>query len=312
MFKHDCHPFIQLLSPAAREELDFLVDASKEVDTEQTVSLIAELGKKGERWSQDIIELGMELMEKGLTAPQAEQVTRAFVAFQHPDKVEGKDYRIPAAARFKEWRSFLAPICNFLAVSIIRLAVRVHLLHDATTKDGISVFQTAARVELKDPDSGSIQVVEFPVKFDLLPTGDAVTEAKLMQKSLHSDLGSGVHASLLTVDSASSDNAARKTSCKARELKVGEVDQLKAMSDEALRQAPDELAHAAQAWLQMTETQRSVAHNLHELGCTGHSVNLTIEDSHKKTEKSVLEANVVRDLAVNVIQRFFIRYNYTP
>ena len=43
-----------------------------------------------------------------------------------------------------------------------------HLIHDATTKGGISVFQTAARVEVPD---GSI--AKFPVKFDLLPSGDA-------------------------------------------------------------------------------------------------------------------------------------------
>ena len=56
----------------------------------------------------------------------------------------------------------------------------------------------------------------------------------------------------------------------------------------------------------MSEEQRKVVENgtgTHELGCTGNSLNLTIEDSHKKTEKAVLEANIVRDLAVNAIHR---------
>ena len=39
------------------------------------------------------MELGMELMEKDLGGGQAESVTRAFVAFQHPNLVENLDYR---------------------------------------------------------------------------------------------------------------------------------------------------------------------------------------------------------------------------
>ena len=58
------------MSDAEREEFDSLVQESRTVDATHTVSLVGALGKKGERWSQDVIELGMELMEKGLTAPQ--------------------------------------------------------------------------------------------------------------------------------------------------------------------------------------------------------------------------------------------------
>ena len=105
---------------------------------------------------------------------------RAFVVFENPDLKEGVNYRIPSAARFKEWRSFLGPVCHYISVSVIKLAVRTHLLHDATTKDGISVFQTTARVEIpREGREGTIWV-EMPVKFDLLPSGDAETEAKLV------------------------------------------------------------------------------------------------------------------------------------
>ena len=47
------------MSSKARTELDVLVARASEIDTEGSVSLIEALGKrKGERWSQDIIELG--------------------------------------------------------------------------------------------------------------------------------------------------------------------------------------------------------------------------------------------------------------
>ena len=59
-----------LMSGPAQKQLDSLIEERKKVSTEPTVSLIGALGMKGELWSQDVIELGMELMEKGLTAPQ--------------------------------------------------------------------------------------------------------------------------------------------------------------------------------------------------------------------------------------------------
>ena len=202
------------------------------------------------RWSQGTTELGMELTEKNLSGEQAGSVTRAFVAFQHPHLVEDVDCRIPSAARFKEWCMFPGPTCQFIAVSTIRAAVRVHLIHDATTKEGVSVFQTAARVEMP---GGS--VAKFPVKFDLLPSGDAATEALLVQKSLHTDLGSGVCASLVRVVSATSGNAARATTRELRELKHKELKSLRGLSDVALKAAPEKLRHAGQAWLAKSEEQ---------------------------------------------------------
>ena len=94
------------MSELEQRELDLLVAQVNEeegmLETGASVSLIDALGKKkGERWSQDIIELGMELMEKNLSGQQAESVTRAFVHFQHPHLTENADYRIPSAARFK-------------------------------------------------------------------------------------------------------------------------------------------------------------------------------------------------------------------
>jgi len=66
-----------LMPKVAQAQLDMLVFESRAIDTKSTVStvsLIGALGKKGEMYSQDVIELGMELMEKGLTAPQVSEV----------------------------------------------------------------------------------------------------------------------------------------------------------------------------------------------------------------------------------------------
>ena len=122
--------------------------------------------------------------------------------------------------------------------------------------------------------------------------------------------GDGIHASLVTAAAASSDNAARATSRKLQELKAQEIAFIKSLSDQALAEAPNQLVHAAQAWLKSSPEQRKVAEKLHELGCSGHSINLTLDDSHRKTEREVLEANVVRDLAANIIanSHFLAKY----
>jgi len=99
------------------------------------------LGHKGESYSQAIAELGFQLMAMRLTAEQALNVTRAFLQLQHPEKAEGDDDRIPSSARFREWRRFLEPICHYLSLSVIKLATKIHALHDATTKLGISKFK---------------------------------------------------------------------------------------------------------------------------------------------------------------------------
>ena len=57
---------------------------------------------RGERYSQGVVELGLELMSKGLTADQAVPVVRTFAHFEYPDKEEGWGYRIPGASRFRE------------------------------------------------------------------------------------------------------------------------------------------------------------------------------------------------------------------
>jgi hypothetical protein len=66
----------------------------------------------------------------------------------HPESVEGCDYRVPSAQRFNEWRRYLEPICHFLAVTTIKLAVQTYLFSDATTKNHIHLLMALYRCEL--------------------------------------------------------------------------------------------------------------------------------------------------------------------
>jgi len=117
---------------------------------EHGINLVSLLGKAGEAYSQEIVELGLRLMSSCLSAAQAVSVVRAFATMLHPDKIEGHDYRIPSAKRFNEWRRYLEPICHFIAVSTIKLAVRTHLSDDATTKDHIHILMALYRCELEN------------------------------------------------------------------------------------------------------------------------------------------------------------------
>jgi polyhydroxyalkanoate synthesis regulator phasin len=111
-------------------------------------NLINLLGKEGEEYSQELVELALRLMSSCLSGEQAVSVMRAFVTMLHPDKEEGPDYRIPSAKRLNEIRRYLKPICEHLAVATIRLAVRTHLSSDATTKNHTHILMALYRCEL--------------------------------------------------------------------------------------------------------------------------------------------------------------------
>ena len=99
---------------------------------------------RGERYTQDVVELGLELMSKGLTAEQAASVVRTFAHFEYPDKEEGKDHRIPDASRFREWGVIPGQISHYMAVSLVRRSGHYHLAHDAPTKGKlVHICQTA-------------------------------------------------------------------------------------------------------------------------------------------------------------------------
>lgn len=118
------------------------------VTTDHGINLVSLLGNAGEEYSQEIVELALRLMSSRLSGAQAVSVVRAFVTMLHPDQVEGTDYRIPSAKRFNEWRRYLEPICHFLSVSTIGLAVRTHLSNDATTKKHVHILMAVYRCEL--------------------------------------------------------------------------------------------------------------------------------------------------------------------
>ena len=96
--------------------------------------LLEMCGKKGEAYSLEMQELGMELMSGGLTAPEARAVLIIFMKKACPDATMGIDCRIPDPATFKRWRTFLEPLSQFMALRAVDRAKIVHLLHYATSK----------------------------------------------------------------------------------------------------------------------------------------------------------------------------------
>ena len=102
--------------------------------------LLKVVGKKGETYSLEMMELGMELMARGMTAPAARAVLTIFMKKAHPECVAGIDYRLPDPMMFKRWRLLLEPLSQFMALRAVDQAKIVHLLHDATTKKGVSFF----------------------------------------------------------------------------------------------------------------------------------------------------------------------------
>ena len=262
------------------------------------------LGKAGEACSQPIIELGLTLMSNQLTAPQAVSVMRAFLRTEYPEKEEDADYRIPDAARFREWRRYLEPISHYMAVSVINLAKRMHVMHDATTKNHVHVFQTSFRCEVEGED-GSITVVDVPLKFEICPSSYAAAEAGQMYEAMSCDVADKPRVSGVKIASSSSDGAARSTSVAFADLRAKELERVQAFIDEELAERPEELQAAVDAYLSLDEEQREQAEKMHVLGCSGHALNLVTEDSHKQSEKKAVMANMAEERAARIIQRAF-------
>ncbi len=140
----------------------------------------------------------------------------------------------------------------------------------------------------------------------VIVSGDAETEAAtIVKEALHSKVAGGAHASHANCVSSSTDNAARKTSAELKRLKGLELDEVKRLI-EAHAAVPANMAHAVKYWQSLTPAQREDAYEMHGLGCTGHSVNLTTDDSHKHSETKAMADNMVRDRAARLLQRLFL------
>ena len=161
-----------------------------------------------------------------------------------------------------------------------------------------------------DPATGEKFSVTFPLKFEILKNGKAATEAAVVQASLHSSLCGGVTASLLNTKTALSDNAAKATSRAIGDLKAAEVAEIKALFEQQVTEFPERLEAAKNEWVKLSPEQKECAHRMIVLTCTGHGVNLTIEDFWAKSEQTSHAENLARYRASLVITSFFQRYSW--
>ena len=69
-----------------------------------------------------------------------------FMKASYPEAKVGIDYRIPDPMMFKRWRTYLEPLGQFMALRAVDRAKIIHVLHDATSKKGVSFFSVVAKV----------------------------------------------------------------------------------------------------------------------------------------------------------------------
>ena len=82
----------------------------KGTERDDREGLLKVVGKKGEAHSLEMQELGMELMGRGLPAPEARAVLIIFMKASCPEAKVGIDYRMPDPMMFKRWRAYLEPL----------------------------------------------------------------------------------------------------------------------------------------------------------------------------------------------------------
>ena len=86
------------------------LDSDNEPKANVPTGLFRICGRKGEPFSLDMAELGMELMSRGMTAPSARGVFIVFMKKAHPGLALGKDYRVPDAKQFKVTITFYSVV----------------------------------------------------------------------------------------------------------------------------------------------------------------------------------------------------------
>ena len=89
---------------AAHELIERTVHESKQEGADPFLRLV---GKKGDPYSQDMIELGLKLMSRSLSSVQAWGAMMDYGTTLHPHLQPGEDYRVPSASQFRIWRRLL-------------------------------------------------------------------------------------------------------------------------------------------------------------------------------------------------------------
>ena len=252
------------------EHDDFLPNDILPKVVKANTGLLGICGKNRERYCLDMMELGMELMSRGMTAPDARGVFIVFMKKAHPAAVLGVDYRVPDAKQFKRWRTWLDPLTHFMALTVLDRAKIVHLLHDGTTKKGVSFFSVSARVTV----NGVTQ--DIPVNFKVTADSKSETEAQAVLECLSSpiaELNDRLDCignnTLLKTASSTSDGAANatKTSKLIGYAKQAAVDAVTAL-------------HGANS-----PELRSILQEYHVLHCSNHALNLLASSSHRREER---------------------------
>jgi hypothetical protein len=143
------------------------------------------VGKKGDQYSQDMIELGLKLMSRSLSSVQAWGAMMDYGTTLHRDLQPGEDYRVPSASQFRIWRRLLQPICRYIALAAVEDSDFWFYLGDESPKNGHSVFGTAYRVVKDD------RAYNVAGNFSVIKDGRAETEGQQIVDDLTLSLDGG-------------------------------------------------------------------------------------------------------------------------
>ena len=150
--------------------MEALEEVKTDMKREGMTSMLG-LQKRGKPASIELVEMGMCLMSRGLSAEQGRCILRDVCASAYPSLKENVDYRIPAAS-----------------IKCMKKADGTHLLHDASTRKGTSVFSTCARSER----GGAY--LDHLVDYCILKNGEAKAEARAIANAITTDVNGGLHA----------------------------------------------------------------------------------------------------------------------
>jgi hypothetical protein len=146
-------------------------------DAHECTDWVDLLGKKGERYSLVMVEIGLQMMSSMLSAPQAVFCLTMFMQTTYPGLVAGEDYRLPTESTFKRWGELLYPLVRDLNRSVVDDAFIIYLHHDGSPRNHLKYTGYTSKCGFKT-EEGDDEYYPVPLAMELLADGCDATAAK--------------------------------------------------------------------------------------------------------------------------------------
>ena len=313
----------ELFDEHQRRVFDSYITYFGKRDSQKSKALWEMIGHKNEKFNNRVVELMLHLRSLNMNATQICETFSAFLNFQFPDKVEGVDYRVITPRIVRKYSRIIYHVANYIA---IRAVSQCHERHDiASPQNGFKLFAVCSDGFFTGR-RGEDRHQKIAVGAEIIPNGQATTEAAAAESIMKTKAAGGRAASSMARRSVGSDHAATATSDllitgqhkHVQRIRAVATDQPVEGSADGEGEDEEQLALDAEQfsalyeaeirlWRESTPEQRLVFEELcRKWACESHGTHLEAEaGTDKGVERMVMLRLMCDYLAARTLQRWY-------